>query len=54
MLLLRQNYSQDICQKRYAKSFRKYNNQFVKEIEKIEDCQPKAIDAMRLHRYLYL
>ncbi|KAL5281890.1 hypothetical protein ACFFRR_005286 [Megaselia abdita] len=41
---------QDVCRNRYTKSFKKYNNRFVQEIKNIENCQPRAIDAMRLHR----
>ncbi|XP_055919055.1 uncharacterized protein LOC129951071 [Eupeodes corollae] len=41
---------QSVCYQRYKNAFRIYNQQFNNEIEKLEAMQPRAIDAMRLHR----
>ncbi|KAH8324187.1 hypothetical protein KR074_001203 [Drosophila pseudoananassae] len=40
----------DICRKRYAASFRRYNERFRREMAKHEEMQRCAIDAMRVHR----
>lgn len=43
--------SADICRKRYAASFRRYNECFRREMAKHEEMQRCAIDAMRVHRW---
>ncbi|XP_030384636.1 uncharacterized protein LOC115631926 [Scaptodrosophila lebanonensis] len=40
----------DICHKRYMAAFRRYNERFRREMEKHEQMQRCAIDAMRVHR----
>lgn len=52
MLYLIFIYSSEICQQRYQAAFERYNRQFLKEIQHLEQMQSCAIKAMAIHRYI--